>query len=196
MLRSELRCVVFLLFMRRFWNQIFTCRSDRLRLRANSHRFCFETYALNKNSFSSSKVWNFEYGLRFLRTETWWLLVDCVLLPFVQSIRSSPLAAAAFVANRAAWWCNTAAAWWWWTNASSGLNERERKKKQIRQTSDCIDYNEVHHLKPNTCSLLQTKWKKPKSIFLDKLCMCLSTITETFRNLSPIDWRVFQCWGR
>ena len=27
---------------------------------------------MNKNSFSSSSVWNFEYGLRFLRTVTTW----------------------------------------------------------------------------------------------------------------------------
>lgn len=37
-----------------------TCRSVRFRLRASSQRFCFDTYALNKNSFSSSSVWNLE----------------------------------------------------------------------------------------------------------------------------------------
>lgn len=50
--------------------QTLTCRSVKLRFLASSQRFCLETYALNKNSFSSSKVWNLEYGLRFLRTVT------------------------------------------------------------------------------------------------------------------------------
>lgn len=67
----DCRWLFFLFFMRRFWNQIFTCRSVRFRLRASSHRFCFDTYALNRNSFSSSSVWNLEYGLRFFRTVTW-----------------------------------------------------------------------------------------------------------------------------
>lgn len=139
--RSELRWDVFFDFIRLFWNQILTWRSVKLRLRANSQRFCFETYALNRNSFSNSNVWNFEYGLRFFRTETWWLFDDWLLLlwpldpigppppppppdpPLVQSIRSKPpAAAAAFVANSAAWWCKATAAgemWWWWTNVSS-----------------------------------------------------------------------------
>lgn len=53
--------------------KLLTCLSVRFKFRANSQRFCFETYALNKNSFSSSRVWNLEYGLRFLRTVTAWL---------------------------------------------------------------------------------------------------------------------------
>lgn len=61
----------FLFFIRLFWNHIFTWRSVRFKFRANSHRFCLETYALNRNSFSSSSVWNLEYGLRFFRTVTW-----------------------------------------------------------------------------------------------------------------------------
>src|SRR5699024_7397763 len=110
-LRSVLRCEVFLLFILLFLNQIFTCRSVRLRLRASSHRFCLDTYALKRNSFSSSSVWNLEYGFRFLRTDTWWLVVVCEL-PLVQSIRSSPPAAAALVAlaSSAAWWCRATAA--------------------------------------------------------------------------------------
>lgn len=35
--------LVFLLFIRRFWNQIFTWRSVKFRFLANSHRFCLET---------------------------------------------------------------------------------------------------------------------------------------------------------
>ncbi len=38
---------------------------------ANSHRFCLDTYALKRNSFSSSSVWNFEYGFLFFLTLTW-----------------------------------------------------------------------------------------------------------------------------
>lgn len=47
-----------------------TCLSVRFKFRASSQRFCFDTYALNRNSFSNSSVWNLEYGLRFLRTVT------------------------------------------------------------------------------------------------------------------------------
>lgn len=52
------------------YNLQHTCLSVRFRLRASSHLFCFETYALKRNSFSSSNVWYLEYGLRFLRTLT------------------------------------------------------------------------------------------------------------------------------
>ena len=61
----------FLLFIRLFWNQILICRSVRFKFRANSQRFCLETYALKRNSFSNSNVWNFEYGFRFFLTLTW-----------------------------------------------------------------------------------------------------------------------------
>jgi len=37
------RWLVFLPFMRLFWNQIFTCRSVRFNLRAKSQRFCLLT---------------------------------------------------------------------------------------------------------------------------------------------------------
>ena len=40
-------------------------------MRANSQRFCLDTYALKRNSFSSSSVWYLEYGFLFLRTVTW-----------------------------------------------------------------------------------------------------------------------------
>lgn len=48
-----------------------TCLSVKFKFLASSQRFCFETYALKRNSFSNSSVWNLEYGLRFLRTVTW-----------------------------------------------------------------------------------------------------------------------------
>lgn len=62
---------VFLFFIRLFWNHIFTCLSVKFKFLASSHRFCFDTYELNKNSFSNSNVWNLEYGLRFFLTVTW-----------------------------------------------------------------------------------------------------------------------------
>ena len=61
----------FLLFIRLFWNHILICLSVRFKFRASSQRFCLETYALKRNSFSNSKVWNFEYGFRFFLTLTW-----------------------------------------------------------------------------------------------------------------------------
>lgn len=39
----DCRWLFFLFFIRRFWNQILTWRSVRFRLRASSHRFCFDT---------------------------------------------------------------------------------------------------------------------------------------------------------
>lgn len=50
----------FLLFILLFWNHILICLSVRLRFLASSHRFCLDTYALKRNSFSSSSVWNLE----------------------------------------------------------------------------------------------------------------------------------------
>lgn len=57
---SAFRWLFFLLFILLFWNQILTCLSVRFRFLASSHLFCLETYALKRNSFSSSNVWNFE----------------------------------------------------------------------------------------------------------------------------------------
>lgn len=53
--------------MRRFWNQIFTCRSVRLSIRDSCMRFSLLMYTLKKNSRSSSRIWYLEYGHLFLR---------------------------------------------------------------------------------------------------------------------------------
>lgn len=56
---------------KREWKKSLTCLSVKFKFLASSQRFCFDTYALKRNSFSNSSVWNLEYGLRFLRTVTW-----------------------------------------------------------------------------------------------------------------------------
>ena len=50
---------IFFIFIRLFWNQILTWRSVRLRTLATSYLRSRVRYILNKNSFSSSRVWYF-----------------------------------------------------------------------------------------------------------------------------------------
>lgn len=64
---------IFFIFIRRFWNQILTCRSVRFSTRATSYRRSLVRYILNKNSFSSSSVWYLVYGQRFFRVERAWI---------------------------------------------------------------------------------------------------------------------------
>ncbi len=47
------------------WNQILTCLSVRFRSLATSYLRSRERYILNRNSFSSSRVWCLVYGQRF-----------------------------------------------------------------------------------------------------------------------------------
>lgn len=55
----------FFIFILRFWNQILTCLSVRFRSLATSYLRSRERYILNRNSFSSSRVWCLVYGQRF-----------------------------------------------------------------------------------------------------------------------------------
>lgn len=50
---------IFFIFIRLFWNQILTWRSVRFSTRATSYLRSRVRYILNKNSFSSSRVWYF-----------------------------------------------------------------------------------------------------------------------------------------
>lgn len=63
--RIRFSLLIFLSFILRFWNQIFTCLSVRLTLLLISRRRSRVKYMLNKNSFSNSKVWCFVYGHLF-----------------------------------------------------------------------------------------------------------------------------------
>ncbi len=63
--RIRFSLLIFLSFILRFWNQIFTCLSVRLTLLLISRRRSRVRYMLNKNSFSNSKVWCFVYGHLF-----------------------------------------------------------------------------------------------------------------------------------
>lgn len=63
--RIRFSLLIFLSFILRFWNQIFTCLSVRLTLLLISRRRSRVRYMLNKNSFSNSKVWYFVYGHLF-----------------------------------------------------------------------------------------------------------------------------------
>lgn len=56
----------FLYFTRRFWNQIFTCFSDKLRYVAISIRLRRDRYILAENSLSSSRSWVLVKAVRIL----------------------------------------------------------------------------------------------------------------------------------
>lgn len=60
---------IFFIFILLFWNQILTCLSVKLRIRATSYRRSRVKYMLKRNSFSSSSVWYFVYGHRFFLVE-------------------------------------------------------------------------------------------------------------------------------
>lgn len=60
---------IFFIFILRFWNQILTCRSVKFSRRATSCLRSRVRYILNRNSFSSSKVWYLVYGHRFFRDD-------------------------------------------------------------------------------------------------------------------------------
>ncbi len=55
----------FFIFILRFWNHILICLSVRFRSLATSYLRSRERYILNRNSFSSSRVWCLVYGQRF-----------------------------------------------------------------------------------------------------------------------------------
>src|SRR6218665_726659 len=61
----------FFRFIRRFWNQTFTWRSERCSLHEISQRFWRVMYGLLTNSFSRTIVWYRVYGFRFFRCLGW-----------------------------------------------------------------------------------------------------------------------------